>query len=83
MPQHDIGTAVQNREAGIAMVTALSWRAGAAAVAVDGLLTVALGHHRAARTVPPGHGNNQGSISVPAQPPRQAPGTGQVTSGAS
>lgn len=82
MPQHDIRTAVQNREARTAKATALSWRAGAAAVAVAGPLTAALGHHPVARTVPAGHGNNQGSISIPAQPPSQAPGTGQVTSGA-
>jgi len=83
MPQHDIRTAVQNREAGLAKITALSWRAGAAAVAVAGLLTAALGHHPGARSVPAEHRNNQGTIVIPAQPPGQAAGTGQVTSGAS
>jgi len=83
MPQHDIRTAVQNREAGMAKITALSWRAGAAAVAVAGLLTAALGHHASARSVPPEHRTNQGGIVVPAQPPGQAAGTGQGTSGAS
>jgi hypothetical protein len=83
MPQHDIRTAAQNREAGLAKISALSWRAGAAAVAVAGLLTVALGHHSSARAVPPEHRTDQGSIVIPAQPPGQATGTGQVTSGAS
>ncbi|HXB49350.1 MAG TPA: hypothetical protein VNW50_16430 [Streptosporangiaceae bacterium] len=44
MPQHDIRSAVRNRDNGMAKITALSWRAGAAGVAVAGLLTVALGH---------------------------------------
>ncbi|HUC25856.1 MAG TPA: hypothetical protein VMA73_24385 [Streptosporangiaceae bacterium] len=82
MPQHDIRTAAQSREAGLAKISALSWRAGAAAVAVAGLLTVALGQHSSARAVPPEH-RTQGSIVIPAQPPGQATGTGQVTSGAS
>jgi hypothetical protein len=86
MTQHDIRTAAQSRDAvlsrdsGMAKVTALSWRAGAAGVVAAGLLTFALGHHAAASDVPAGH---QGSIQVPAQPPGQAAGSGQVTSGAS
>jgi hypothetical protein len=83
MPQHDIRSAVRNRDHGMAKITALSWRAGAAGVAVAGLLTVALGHHPVARTVPAGHRDDHGGIVIPAQPPSQAPGTGQVTSGAS
>jgi hypothetical protein len=83
MPQHHIRTAVQNRDAGLAKITALSWRAGAAGVAVAGLLTVALAHHPVAGTVPAGHRDDHGSILIPAQPPSQAPGSGQVTSGAS
>jgi hypothetical protein len=83
MPPHDIRTAAQNRDTGIAKITAVSWRAGAAGVAVAGLLTRALAHHPVARTVPAGHRNDNGSILIPAQPPSQAPGTGQVTSGAS
>ena len=83
MPQHDIRTAVRDREAGLAKITALSWRAGAAAVAVAGLLTAALGHHSSARAAPAEHRDNHGSIVIPAQPPGQAAGTGQVTSGAS
>jgi hypothetical protein len=84
MPQHDVRTAAQNRDTGMAKITALTWRAGAAGVAVAGLLTAALGHHPVARTVPAGHRHDNGSILIPAQPPRQASGgTGQVTSGAS
>jgi hypothetical protein len=89
MPQHDTRFAGQNRDAaknrdsGMAKITALSWRAGAAGVAAAGLLTVVLGHHPVARTVPAGHRNDRRSILIPAQPPHQAAGTGQVTSGAS
>ena len=89
MPQHDLGVAAQNRDAaqhrdeGMARISALSWRAGAAGVAVAGLLTFALGHHPVGRTVPAGHRGDRGSILIPAQPPRQAAGTGQVTSGSS
>ena len=35
----------RNRDAGVAKITSITWRAGAAGVAVAGLLTVALGHH--------------------------------------
>ena len=83
MPQHDIRSAVRNRDNGMAKITALSWRAGAAGVAVAGMLTVALGHHPVTRTVPAGHRDDHSGIVIPAQPPSQAPGTGQVTSGAS
>jgi hypothetical protein len=83
MPEHDIRAAVQNRNTGMAEITALSWRAGAAGVAVAGLLTVALAHHPVTRTVPAGHRADHGSIVIPAQPPSQASGAGQVTSGAS
>ena len=88
MPEHDIRTAAASRAAaasrdsGMAKVTALSWRVGAAGVVAAGLLTFALGHH-AASGVPTDHQNNQGSIQIPAQPPQQASGSGQVTSGAS
>ena len=83
MPQYDIRTAAQNRDTGMVKITALSWRAGAAGVAVAGLLTVALGHHPVARTAPARHRSHHASIVIPAQPPHQSAGTGQVTSGAS
>jgi hypothetical protein len=89
MTQHDTRTAAASRDAalsrdsGVAKVTALSWRAGAAGVVAAGLLTFALGHHAAATGAPSGHQNNQGSIQIPAQPPQQGAGSGQVTSGAS
>ena len=83
MPQHHIRTAAQNRDAGMAKITALSWRAGAAAVVVAGLLTVALGQHQAESGAPASHRSHQSTILIPAQPPLPAAGTGQVTSGAS
>jgi hypothetical protein len=89
MSQHDIRTAVRsrdaaaNRDSGMAKVAALTWRAGAAGVVAAGLLTFALGHHAAASSAPAGNRSNQGSIQIPAQPPQQAAGSGQVTSGAS
>ena len=83
MPQHDIRTAAQSRDSGMAKITALSWRVGAAGVAAAGLLTFALGHHAAPGSVRTGHRSNQGSVLIPAQPPGQATGSGQVTSGAS
>jgi hypothetical protein len=89
MWQHDIRSAARsrdaaaNRDSGMAKVTALTWRAGAAGVVAAGLLTFALGHHAAASSAPAGNQNNRGSIQIPAQPPQQAAGSGQVTSGAS
>jgi hypothetical protein len=89
MTQHDIPAAAHSRDAaasrdsGMAKVTALSWRGGAAGVVAAGPLTFALGHHTAASGVPAGHQSNQGSIQIPAQPPGQAAGSGQLTSGAS
>jgi hypothetical protein len=83
MPQHDIRAAAHDRDAGMAKITALSWRAGAAGVVIAGLLTFALGHHPAASSGPAEHRNDQGTIVIPAQPPAPASGTGQVTSGAS
>ncbi len=83
MPQHDIRAAAHDRDAGMAKITALSWRAGAAGVVMAGLLTFALGHHPAAGGVPAKYRNDQGTVLIPAQPPGPASGTGQVTSGAS
>jgi hypothetical protein len=88
MAQYDIRTAAQSRDAvhsrdsAMAKVTAPSWQAGTAGVAAAELLTFALGHH-AERPAPAGRQNNQGSILIPAQPPQQSAGRGQVTSGAS
>jgi hypothetical protein len=75
--------AAASRDSGMAKVTALTWRAGAAGVVGAGPLTFALGHHAAASGAPAGNQDNQGSIQVPAQAPQQAAGSGQVTSGAS
>jgi hypothetical protein len=83
MPQHDIRAAAHDRDAGMAKITALSWRAGAAGVVIAGLLTFAFGHHAAASGSPAAHRNDQGTILIPAQPPAPATGGGQVTSGAS
>jgi len=83
MPQHHIRAAAHDRDVGMAKITALSWRAGAAGVVIAGLLTFAFGHHVAASGGPAVPRNDQGSILIPAQPPAPAAGSGQVTSGAS
>jgi len=67
----------------MAKITALTWRAGAAGLAVAGLLTVALSHHAEASSSAPVHRNDPGTILIPAQPPQPAAGSGRVTSGAS
>jgi hypothetical protein len=79
MSERDARAAAWGRDAGMARITAITWRVGAAGVAVAGLLTVALGHHADARQAT--HGQN--AIVIPAQPPQPAAGPGQVTSGAS
>lgn len=79
MSEHDPRAAAWDRDAGMAKITAITWRVGAAGVAVAGLLTVALGHHADASQ--PSRGQN--TIVIPAQPPQPASGPGQVTSGAS
>jgi len=79
MSEHDARAAARGRDAGMAKITAITWRVGAAGVAVAGLLTVALGHH--ADSGQTNHGQN--TIVIPAQPPQPAAGPGQVTSGAS
>jgi hypothetical protein len=78
MSEHDARAAAWGRDAGMAKITAITWRVGAAGVAVAGLLTIALGHHADS---PASHGRN--TIVIPAQPPQPAAGPGQVTSGAS
>jgi hypothetical protein len=69
MPQHDIRTAAQNRDPGMAkIINALTWRAGAAGVAAAGLLTFAPGRHAAASGGPParsGHHPDAGSAATP------------------
>jgi hypothetical protein len=79
MSEHDARAAARERDAGLAKITSITWRAGAAGVAVAGLLTVALGHHAEAARV----SRSPSTIVIPAQPPQPAAGTGQVTSGAS
>jgi hypothetical protein len=79
MSEHSARAAAWDRDAGMAKITAITWRVGAAGVAVAGLLTVALSHHAGA----PQGGQGQSTIVVPAQPPQAAAGPGQVTSGAS
>jgi hypothetical protein len=63
----------------MAKITAITWRAGAAGVAVAGLLTVALGHQADGQQAR----HSRATIVIPAQPPQPAAGSGQVTSGAS
>lgn len=79
MSEHDARAAARDRDAGLAKITSITWRAGAAGVAVAGLLTVALGHHAHA----PQASHGRSAIVIPAQPPQPATGAGQVTSGAS
>lgn len=79
MSEHDARAAAWDRDAGMAKITAITWRVGGAGVAVAGLLTVALGHH--ADTPQASH--DRPTIVIPAQPPQPATGPGQVTSGAS
>jgi hypothetical protein len=79
MSEHEWRAAAWDRDAGMAKITAVTWRAGAAGVAVAGLLTVALSHHADASQA--SHGRT--TIVIPAQPPQPATGPGQVTSGAS
>jgi hypothetical protein len=79
MSEHNARAAAWDRDAGMAKITAITWRVGAAGVAVAGLLTVALSHHADASQV--SHGRT--TIVIPAQPPQSSSGPGQVTSGAS
>jgi hypothetical protein len=81
MPGDDMRAAAARRDDGVRRVRRLTWRAGAAGVIGSALIAAAFGHHAADQTAhrharPPG-------ILVPAQPPSTAPGSGQVTSGAS
>lgn len=79
MSERNARAAAWDRDAGMAKITAITWRVGAAGVAVAGLLTIALSHHADAPQV--SHGRT--TIVIPAQPPQPADGPGQVTSGAS
>lgn len=79
MPEHNARAAASDRDTGMAKITSITWRVGAAGVVVAGLLTVTLGHHADA----PRAGHGQSTIVIPAQPPQSTAGTGQVTSGAS
>ena len=62
MPEHDARAAARDRDAGMAKITSITWRAGAAGVAVAGLLTVALGHHADA----PQASHSRTTIVIPA-----------------
>jgi hypothetical protein len=79
MPEHDARAAAWDRDAGMARITATTWRVGAAGVAVAGLLTVGLSHHADVQQA----SHDRSTIVIPAQPAQPAAGPGQVTSGAS
>jgi hypothetical protein len=81
MGENDVRSAVARRDEGIRRVRRLTWRAGAAGVVGSALIAVAFGHH--ASQAASHHPAQRGGILVPAQPPRAAPGSGQVNSGAS
>ena len=98
MRRDDVRFAAAARDDGIHKISKLTWRAGAAGVVCSALIAVAFGHHVATQsstdhnggstgsqqstTGSNGSGTNQGGITVPAQPPGPATGSGQVTSGA-
>jgi hypothetical protein len=50
LPQYDIRAAARDRDHGMHRVNAVTWRVGAAGVALAGLLALAFGHHPAAST---------------------------------
>jgi len=86
---HDLHAAAARRDAGIAHVRRITWRAGAAGVICSAVIAIAFGHHAEAGTArhsAPGSTARPaapGSIAVPSQPPAPVPGAGQVTSGGS
>lgn len=87
MRRDSAGSATAARDDGLRKVTRLTWRAGAAGVVCSALIAAAFGHGVASQHAAGARGNSQhgqgGTILIPAQPPAAAPGSGQVTSGAS
>jgi hypothetical protein len=83
MPQQDPHAAARGRDLGLRRVGRLTWRVGLAGLACSGVLALAFGHHAQASTSSTRHSGDQGTIVIPAQPPGQSSGGGQVTSGAS
>jgi hypothetical protein len=86
MRRDSAGSAAAARDDGLRKVTRLTWRAGAAGVVCSALIAAAFGHGVASQHATGARGNSQhgkGTILIPAQPPAAAPGSGQVTSGAS
>jgi hypothetical protein len=83
LPYYDMRAAARDRDHGMAKVRSVTWRAGAAGVALAGLLTLAFGHHSEAATSSSQHQQGSGGILIPAQPPKSGSGSGQVVSGAS
>ena len=83
MSQHDARAAARERDSGMRKITQLTWRAGAAGVAVAAVIAVAFTHHADASASQPERQHSQSAIVIPAQPPQPAGGFGQVTSGAS
>ncbi len=77
----DVRSAVARRDEGMRRVRRLTWRAGAAGVIGSALIAAAFGHH--ASQAASHHPAQPGGILVPAHPPKAAPGSGQVNSGAS
>ena len=84
MPRDDMRSAMAARDDGVRKISRYTWRAGAIGAVCSALIAVALGHNVSAHTQH-GHGGQPGqsTIIVPAAPPAQAPGSAQVTSGAS
>jgi len=86
MRRRSTGSAEAARDTGLRKVTRLTWQAGAAGVVCSALIAAAFGHGVASQHATDNRGSSragQGTIQIPAQPPVPAPGSGQVTSGAS
>ncbi len=84
MRRDDVRFAMAARDDGVRKISKLTWRAGAVGAVCSALIAVAFGHNVAAHQHNSTSGRSgQSSIVIPAQPPAQAQGSGQVTSGAS
>jgi len=83
MTQQDRRSAAGDRDLGLRRISRITWQAGIAGAACSALVAIALAHHAEASAKPAGHHSDHAAIVIPAQPPQQATGSGQVVSGAS
>jgi len=89
MLQPDPRLAARDRDAGLRKIGRLTRRAGLAGAAGTAVIALAFGQHGistsgsgSSKTSTP-HEHAQGSIVIPAQPPKSSSGSGLVTSGGS